>query len=315
MPDLDIRLLRRFVVLAEELHFSRAAERLFMAQQALSRDISRLERQAGVRLLDRTTRNVALTAAGSALLVRAPEMLALHDTTVRELHGVAGSLTVDVVGAGLTPTLVLAAARLLAPDIEFFATFRTGMEAAVPLLMAQKLDVTFGRTPTPVRGLRQRLVRHEPIAVLLPQHHALARLDAVPLEALRHARPCFRAGDHATPGWEHAMLQLLAPFGADAATAHPHVHGTDELARHLHDRDAPIITMTTQPAVPGAVLKPLVQPSAVFPWAMMWRAGTDHPGLHALNAAADSLAAADDWRHLPDDAWLPDPEAESAIST
>jgi DNA-binding transcriptional LysR family regulator len=252
-----------------------------MAQQALSRDIRRLERQAGIRLLDRTTRSVALTPAGRALLSRAPELLALHDTTVRALHGVAGSLTVDVVGAGLTPTLVLAAARRQAPEVEFFARFHTGTEAAVPHLMAEKLDVTFGRSAALARGLRQRPVRHEPIAVLVPEHHPLARLDAVPLEALRGAAPCFRAGDHATPGWEHAMLQLLAPFGVDSAGAHPHVHGTDELARHLHDRDAPIITMTTQPAVPGAVLKPLVQPSALFPWAMMWRADTDHPGLRA----------------------------------
>jgi DNA-binding transcriptional LysR family regulator len=314
--DLDIRLLRSFVVVAEELHFSRAAQRLFVAQQALSRDIRRLEHQAGVTLLDRTTRRVSLTPAGHALLRRAPELLALHDITVRELHGEPGSLTVDVVGTGLTPTLVLAAARRRVPALEFFARFHTGAEAAVPLLLGGRLDVTFGRNPGPSDGLRQRPVRHEPIAVLLPERHPLARLDAVPLGSLRGTGPCFRAGNHATPGWDHAIAQLLAPFGVDPAAAHPHVQSTDELAQHVHDRNAPIITMTTQPAVPGTVLRPLVEPVALFPWTMLWRAGGgDHPGLRALNEAVDMLVAAEDWLSIPDDAWLPEPESSGHRTT
>ena len=307
--DLDLRLLRHFVAVAEELHFSRAAQRLFVAQQALSRDIKRLEDQAGVRLLDRTTRRVALTPAGQTLLGRARELLALHDTTLRELHRETGSLTVDVVGSGLTPTLVLAAARRQVPGIEFFARFHTGIDAAAPLLLADRLDVTFGRSPGPTDGLQRRAVRHEPIAVLLPERHPLAQLDVVPLASLRGTEPCFRAGNHATPGWDHAVLQLLTPFGVDPAGAHPHVQSTDELAQHIRDRNAPILTMTTQPAVPGTVLRPLVQPVALYPWVMMWRADTVHPGLRALHDAVDELIATEDWLAVPDDAWFPEPEA------
>ncbi|NUP79618.1 MAG: LysR family transcriptional regulator, partial [Nonomuraea sp.] len=155
----------------------------------------------------------------------------------------------------------------------------------------------------------RRPVRHERVAVLVPERHPLARLRAIPLESLRGASPCLRAGDHATPGWEHAMLQLLAPFGVDAALAHPHVRGGDELARHIRDRDAPILTLATQPAVPGAVLRPLVDPVALFPWTMMWRAGDDHQGLRALHQAVDRLAADHDWLAIPAGAWLPEPEA------
>ena len=65
MVDLDTRLLRAFVVVAEELSFTRAAERLHLAQQALSAQVRQLESRLGVQLFERTTRRVALTAAGS----------------------------------------------------------------------------------------------------------------------------------------------------------------------------------------------------------------------------------------------------------
>ncbi|MER6508278.1 LysR family transcriptional regulator [Nonomuraea sp. NPDC001636] len=362
MPDdVEIRLLRHYVAVAEELHFSRAAQRLYVAQQALSRDVRKLEDRVGRRLLERTTRKVALTPEGRLLLTRAREILALYDATMLDLRGRPRSLTVDVVGAGLTPALVLAAARAHAPGVEFFARFHSGTEAAPPLLADGRLDVTFGRSPEPpgpgglgsgtlgsealgpgTSGLgtpglsasgpgapgasasdhsasgyrasgrvRWRPVRHERIAVLLPERHPLARLPAIPLESLRGASPCIRAGDHATPGWEHAVLQLLAPFGVDAALAHPHVRGGDELAQHLRDRDAPILTLTTQPDIPGAVLRPLVDPVAMFPWTMIWRADDDHPGLRALHQAVDDLAAANDWLDVPDGAWFPGPEAGS----
>lgn len=319
MPeDLEIRLLRYFVAVAEELHFSRAAQRLFVAQQALSRDIRRLEERLGARLLDRTTRRVELTPSGRLLLSRARELLALHDKIVLELHGEPRSLTVDVVGPGLTPALVLAEARRHAPEVEFFARFHTGSEVGVQLLQAERLDVTFGRYPTLAdgtrdpglpEGLRQRVVRYEPLAVLIPEDHPLADLTAVPLASLRDTRLCVRAGNHVTPGWDQAVLQLLAPFNVDLAQSHPHVQGADELAQHIRDRHAPILTMTTQSDVPGAVLRPLVDPVAVFPWAMIWREGAEQPALRALHRAVDDLAAAGNWLHLPTDAWLPAPEA------
>jgi len=305
--DLDFRLLRHFVAVAEELHFSRAAQRLFVAQQALSRDVRRLEERTGARLLDRSTRRVVLTPAGQTMLRRARQLLALHDETLRDLHGEPRSLTVDVVGPGLTPTVVLAAARERADGTEFFARFHTGIDDAVPLVLAERLDVTFGRRPDGIAGLRHRPVRHEPLAVLLPEEHPLAGREAVPFATLPGSGLCFRAGSHATPGWEQAMRQLLGPYGIDAAGAHPHVHGVEEMAQHLRDRTGPILTMSTQPPVPGAVLRPIVDPVPLFPWSMIWRTDADSPGLRTLHAAVDDLTP--NWSPLPDNVWLPEPEA------
>ena len=76
--DTDPRLLRAFVAVAEELHFTRAAARLYVAQQALSRDVRRLERELGRALFVRTTRQVALTPDGERLLPYARRVLDAH---------------------------------------------------------------------------------------------------------------------------------------------------------------------------------------------------------------------------------------------
>jgi DNA-binding transcriptional LysR family regulator len=204
--ELDPRLLRHFVAVAEELHFTRAAARLYLAQQALSRDIGRLERQLGVRLFTRTTRRVALTPEGERLLVRARELLALHDQTLRELHGLDDRrpLLVDLLAEGHTPVRVLRAARQQAPQTELVARFHGGFGAALQLLLAGRLDVAFGRSeglgrPFPAQQLVRRLVRLEPLALLLPQEHPLAALDAVPLAALAGTQVDASAGNDQAP--------------------------------------------------------------------------------------------------------------------
>ncbi|NGN67453.1 LysR family transcriptional regulator [Streptomyces sp. A7024] len=313
-PDLDIRLLRHFVAVAETLHFGRAAQQLYVAQQALSRDVRRLEDRLGLPLLERTTRRVALTPAGELLLARARELLALHDRALEELRGTHRPLVVDVVGPGLTPSLVLDRAREAEPELEFFARFHSGTDPALRLLLDGRLDVTFGRpdTPRPPVGVGHRPVRLEPLTVLVPEHHPLARRPSIPLAALRGSGVCVRAGDHATAGWDAAVQQLLAPFGINPAGNHPHVPGGDELGRHLRDRDAPVLALTTQPEVAGAALRPLVEPVALFPWQVMWRSGLErHPGLRALLTAAGALAMEEDWHTLgtvPVGTWLPEPE-------
>src|SRR3954469_13350669 len=105
--DLDTRLLRAFVAVAEELSFTRAAKRLFIAQQALSSQVQQLEARLGVKLFERTTRRVALTAAGERLLPAAREALAALDAGLGELEALRRSeratLRVGLSGTAMVP--------------------------------------------------------------------------------------------------------------------------------------------------------------------------------------------------------------------
>ncbi|WP_277816901.1 LysR family transcriptional regulator, partial [Streptomyces sp. CT34] len=148
MPyDIEPRLLRAFTAVADELHFTRAAARLYVAQQALSRDIRRLERELGAPLFVRTTRKVALTADGTRLLPYARRVLAAHDELAVACRAGAGRPLVVDVGAPVgTAYRVLAEARRRVPDsCELVARFHSGLTGAAAELAAGRLDVSFGR--------------------------------------------------------------------------------------------------------------------------------------------------------------------------
>jgi DNA-binding transcriptional LysR family regulator len=311
--ELDLRLLRHFVAVAEELHFTRAAARLYLAQQALSRDIARLERQLGVRLFARTTRRVTLTAEGERLLVRARELLTLHDQTLRELDDHDRPLLVDVLAEGHTPARVLGVARQRVPHTELVARFHGGFGAAIQLLLAGGLDVAFGRSeglgpPRPTQRLARRLVRLEPLALLLPQEHSLAAMDAVPLAALCGTRVDISAGNEHAPEWVDLGMRLLATFGGRPSPPHPHAEGLEETVRHLRAEGLPILTLLERPVAPGVVVRPLTEPVPLYPWTMVFRRDVRHPGLDALQASADELARREHWLELPLDHWIPDPD-------
>jgi DNA-binding transcriptional LysR family regulator len=314
--ELDLRLLRHFVAVAEELHFTRAAARLYLAQQALSRDVARLERQLGVRLFTRTTRRVTLTPDGERLLVRARELLALHDQTVQELHGPGEGrpLLVDLLAEGHTPTRVLHAARQHAPPAELVARYHGGFGAALSLLLAGRLDVAFGRSeglgqPFPTTRLVRRLVRLEPLALLLPAEDPLAALDAVPLAALAGTQVDASAGNEQAPEWVDLGTRLLAAFGAQPSPPHPHAAGLEETVRHLRAEGLPILTLSERSLAPGVVVRPLTDPVPLYPWTMVHHRDLRHPALDALRAGVDQLARRERWLELPPGHWIPDQDA------
>ncbi len=177
---MDLRQLRYFVAVAEELHFSRAAAHLNLAQSALSSQVRALEREVGGPLLERATRRVALTPAGEALLRDGREVLAAADGAFERARslarGDAGTLVIGSMGP--------AGGGLLAPLLARFAARRPGVRVEVRALdfsdmvdavRERHVDLAFVYLPLQEPELTVTPLMAEPRVVVLPRAHRLAR--------------------------------------------------------------------------------------------------------------------------------------------
>lgn len=188
-PILDARRLTCFIAVAETLHFRKAAERLRLAQPALSQQIRRLEEELGCQLLRRDRRRVELTPAGRALLDTGRRAL-VHLTHAAEAAQRTAASQVALLRIGfLSPAAfeivpdVLRQLRLAHPDV--YLVLREG--DSVTLLEEVRLgmlDVAFVRGPITAPGVRIDTLRREPLILVLPSGHRLARRHKVPLAEL-----------------------------------------------------------------------------------------------------------------------------------
>lgn len=186
---IELRHLRYFITVAEELHFGRAAERLHMAQPPLSQQIRQLENLLGFQLFYRTKRSVQLTEAGHAFLADCRNLFKQLDQSIetgRQVsRGESGQLVIGFVSS---------AAYSVLPDI--LRAFRTQFPAVrlelhelptheqLQWLHARRIDVGFLRPPVEAKNLRLTIIVREPMVVALPEAHALADQPAVALFTL-----------------------------------------------------------------------------------------------------------------------------------
>ena len=187
----ELRHLRYFVAVAEELHFGRAAQRLHIAQPPLSQQIRRLEEMVGHTLLQRTSREVRLTAAGKELLERARHTLRKMDsdvTAVRRIgRGEVGSLTVGFIGSGMLTGLpaMLGKYRRKYPEVDLVLR-ESYTSVLIDMLRNGTLDVGFLRDAGTPEGMHAEPLLSEPFIAVLPAKHPLAAKSAVPVRSLQH---------------------------------------------------------------------------------------------------------------------------------
>jgi DNA-binding transcriptional LysR family regulator len=187
---MDLRQLRYFAVLAEEKHFGRAARRLSLSQPPLSYAIRQLETELGTKLLERTSRHVALTPAGAALQREAQALLRRAEETralVRDIaSGRRGRLRVGFAGSMLYRGLpqMLAAFSKRAPGIDVILSELNSVEQT-EALRHDEIDLGFIHGRGIPEGLDGFCFHSEPFVACLPIDHAAARMRALPLGRLR----------------------------------------------------------------------------------------------------------------------------------
>ncbi|WP_432542590.1 LysR family transcriptional regulator [Kineococcus sp. SYSU DK002] len=273
--DVDTGLLRALVVLADDPHFGRAATRLGLTQQALSKRIRRLEGELGVLLVDRgDRRRIRLTAAGQDALPAAREVLAAVER-LDPARGRAGRLRVDVMGTDLAPTAWVRRADR-AHGLPLDVVHRPVETTAEHLVRSGGADLAFGRcgaVPSPwPAGVRRRPVLLEPLAVLVPEDHRWARFDQLPLRRLAGQRLWFPMA--AAPlEWRGYASELCAVAGIDLDTT----GSTFGFQQWAED----VTTGVCAPSLIGEAMRlpdprmrtvPVVDPTPVFPWSLLWRA-------------------------------------------
>jgi DNA-binding transcriptional LysR family regulator len=188
--SIDLRHLSAFVAVAEELHFRKAAERLHLAQPALSRTIQQLEAQVGSALFSRSTRAVALTDAGRVLLPEARGVLAASVRALARARAAAtgslGRLSVTYMDFAINGVLpgIMTRFRRLHPGVavELRHLWTEGQRIA---LLQREVDVGFLIGPFPGPGVHSVTMRRERLCAVLPVAHALARRKRIALRELR----------------------------------------------------------------------------------------------------------------------------------
>lgn len=285
---MEVRQLRYFVAVAEELHFGRAAERLHVAQPAVSQQVGRLERELGVRLLERTSRRVALTGDGMRLLDEARAALSAVDrvrAVAAELSaGRSGVLRVGTTpGAG--PRLLRVAAQLRAHVPELALTLVDGTVAAhIAALRAGALDIALVRGTVTAPDLQARVAWRDALQVMLPAAHPAAGGATLPVAAL--AGLTIRLPDRTSdPALLDALQAACDAAGIAPATGRP-VRSLEDAAVEIgmSSRDATVVCGCGGEPLPGVAVRPLT-PLVEVPGLLLTASGTAPACLDALAAA------------------------------
>jgi DNA-binding transcriptional LysR family regulator len=198
---MDLRALRYFVAVAEELHFGRAAARLHMTQPPLSRAIKQLETDLGTVLLHRSPAGVTLTPAGTALYAEARALLEQADQARARVAAAAGAATITIgtLGDGADQTRLSAAFRAAHPGVHVRVR-EADLTDPTTGLRADLVDVALTRAPFDETGITTRVLRADPVAVILRADDPLARREAVRLADVA-GRRWFQLPDGTDPAW------------------------------------------------------------------------------------------------------------------
>ena len=305
---MELRQLRYFVAVAEELHFGRAAERLHIAAPSLSQQIKALEASVGVALFVRDRRHVELTSAGRLLLPDARELLALAANAQRRLAGTVGPLRFGYVS--WLPDELIASVRsdlrldewVMPSHIQVDRVLDGGLDAAIA--WAEGADAR----------LDLQLLWAEPLAAVVPARHAGESVPA------RDLRVLVDADLTSWDAWNHFAAAFVAATGARLIEIDDGGITGQGFFDHCRAIGAPVLQSPKRHAVPtpaGLRTRPVRDPTPLWCWSLVSRAGDDRASVLALRQNAERITRAAGLHALPDGAlWLPpeDPHRDAILA-
>lgn len=295
MVDVELRRLRYFVAVAEELHFGAAARRELVTQQTLSRAIAQLERDVGRRLLIRSTRRVALTEAGEAMLAPARRALQAAAEAVNAAQGSTASpvLRVDISSGGIdTGATILRQVTCEYPDLAVHQV-EVGVSRGLQLLREGRLDIVLGSAPADLVGVQAERIRREPVVVGVAKDHRWAGRSRVAVRELAGV-PMLLPSAESAGEWRAFVAAFCQEAGFEP-TAWKHItHGSAAAADAVR-RGCVVPTMTWTDPPADLVFVPL-HPAPVFTWSVMWPAGQGRQApIQAFRRSARRAGASAGW--------------------
>ena len=305
---MELRHLRYFIAVAEELHFGRAAERLRITQPPLSFQIQSLERELGVQLFVRG-RRVQMTEAGRALLAKAREAIEAADAAARAAQQASqtinGRLRVGYPATGVfeLPPLALRTFQERFPNVGV-GTVVASTGAHLEALRAEQLDVAFVRLGVLDRETMQfRTLQSEPLLLAVPEDHALARVPAVPVERLAGEPIVLFPYAHEPLLYRYLVTDVLgrsrvAPSVVLEATTME--SACSAVAARLG------VAFISEPvarsfAIPGVVYRCFAPPPPLSGLGVAWRQDAASNAVRWFLEVLDELAEAGELRHVDDE--------------
>ncbi len=295
---MEFRHLRYFLVLAEELHFGRAARRLAISQPPLSLNIQQLEASVGARLLTRNSKSVQLTAAGLAFVPAARALLeqaASAANLAKDVsEGMAGSLTIGFSGTMLFSGLPLILARFQAdhPRLRLLLKELSSSEQLVELVQG-RLDLGFVHTTRVPPELSQIRVASQAFVGCLPASHALAGQATLALAQLQ-GEPFAVVSKAVSPDYHERILALCAASGFDPEIRYELRHWLSVVSLVAQGMGVALVPAALQQsALAGAVFVPLQEDAMTYETHCLWKTSRDSPALAAfVHAVRTSLPMA-----------------------
>jgi len=291
---MELRHIRYFVAVAEELHFGRAAERLQMAQPPLSQQIRQLEAELDVQLFYRTKRKVQLTEAGQVFLKEARQILAQSEQAVqiaqRANRGEMGRLAIGFVGSATYSVLpiVLRAFCKRFPEVQLILHELTTAEQ-IEALREQRIQVGFVRPPIYDEEFRLASVLREAFIAVLPESHPLATQPKISLQSLAH-EPFILFPSHLGIGFYHQVINLCQQAGFTPKVAQEAIQMQTIISLVAAELGVALVPASLQNLQRvGIVYKPLVEATPTVELAIVWREDELSPVFYRFLEVAKKL--------------------------